>query len=190
MDTWDSGSRSDSLRQQPLWQLAKRPVKGYLLPWFWYVLQNDRKGFIEFSWMCCKPQHIQNYHRDNSPSDQSRLLSQDDDYWKGGLCSWNIYSTGPPAFREHMFLMLYANRSPDDRKKWSLEETFSVPVQTWALSWGWCYTSVTKLAALGISSGVIIMSHATDSAFLTFTWQNGSVWLKMVFPVAWISIQA
>lgn len=128
--------RSDSLRQQPLWQLAKRPVKGYPLPWFWYVLLNDRQSFTEFSGMCCKPQYIQNYLRDNSPSDQSRLLSQDDDYWKGGLCSWNIYSTGPPAFREHMFLMLYANRSPDDRKKWSLEETFSVPVQIWALSWG------------------------------------------------------
>ena len=181
-------SRSDSLRQQPLWQLAKRPVKGYPLPRFWYVLLNDRQSFIEFSGMCCKPQYIQNYLGDNSPSDQSRLLSQDDDYWKGGLCSWNIYSTGPPAFREHMFLMLYANRSPDDRKKWSLEETFSVPVQIWALSWGDA-TLLWQGRQLWVYP-VVLMSHATDSALLTFTWQNGSMWLKMVFPVAWIRIQA
>ena len=97
-------------------------------------------------------------------------------------------ATGPPAFREHMFLMLYANRSPDDRKKWSLEETFSVPVQIWALSWGDA-TLLWQGRQLWVYP-VVLMSHATDSALLTFTWQNGSMWLKMVFPVAWISIQA
>lgn len=42
------------------------------------------------------------------------------------LCSWDIYFMTPPVSREHVFLMLYKKRSPDNGEKWSHKDAVSV----------------------------------------------------------------
>lgn len=169
-------SRSDSPKQHPLLSLAEKTSQGLTFALVWYILLNVRQKFIETSGMFWESQRIQNYLRGNTPSDQSRLFLRDNDYRKRGLCSWNVYSTGPPAYSEHMFLMLYENRSPEDRKKWSHEETFPVLVQIWALSSEWCC-----IFTAGTANGVTVMSHGRNSSPLTLMCQNGSLWLKVFF---------